>query len=84
MFSYREAPFGSRFFMQGPVSVVLLPQLEIALRMAAGGADLRRLGADDDVSAVAAFPDLDLALFKDLRRLQIVQQGAVADRKSVV
>ena len=46
--------------------------------MVAGGADLRRLRADDDVPAVAALPDLDLALFKDLRRLQIVQQGAVA------
>ena len=50
---------------------------EIALRMCADGAGLRRIGADDDMTAVAAFPDLDLALFKDRCRFDILQQRAV-------
>ena len=40
--------------------------------MRAGGADVRRFTAYDDVPAVAAFPDLDVALFKDLRGLDIL------------
>ena len=46
--------------------------------MIASGTDLGRLYADGDVAAVAAFPDLDFALFEHLRCLQIVQQCAVA------
>ena len=46
--------------------------------MIAGGTDLGGLCADSDVAAVAAFPDLDFALFEHLRCLQIVQQCAVA------
>ncbi len=46
--------------------------------MGAGGTDLRRLLADDNMSAVAAFPDLDLALFENLLHLDIFQQGAIA------
>ena len=44
--------------------------------MGAGGADLRGGGADDDVAAVAALPDLDLALFEHLGGLHIAQEGA--------
>ena len=51
---------------------------KIALGMVAGGANLRGLLAHDDVTAVAALPYLDLTLGKDLRRLHIVQQGAVS------
>ena len=46
--------------------------------MVAGGTDLRGLLADDDVSAVAALPDLDLALGKDFGHLDVVEQRAVA------
>ena len=53
------------FFAVYLISVILAVDLEIGLRVRAGGADVRRFGADDDVTAVAAFPDLDLAFFKD-------------------
>ena len=46
--------------------------------MIAGGADFRGFLPNDDVTAVAALPHLDLALGKDLRCLHIVQQGTVA------
>ena len=59
-------------------SIILRVDLEVALGVVAGGADVGGLGADDDVAAVAAFPDLDLALFKDLGGLDIAQQRAVA------
>ena len=51
---------------------------EIALRMIAGGTDFRRFSADDDMPAISAFPDLDLALFKHLRGFDILQKRAVA------
>ena len=51
--------------------------LEVALGVIAGWADLGGLLAHHDVAAVAALPHLDLALGKDLRHLHIVQQGAV-------
>ena len=51
--------------------------LKEALGIRAGGADLRGGGAHHDVAAVAALPDLHLALFKDLGGLDIVQQSAV-------
>ena len=46
--------------------------------MGADRADLRSLGANHDVTAVAALPDLNLALLKDLLGLHVVQQGAVS------
>ena len=46
--------------------------------MVAGGADLGGGGADHDVTAVAALPDLDLGLLEDLGSLDILQQGTVA------
>ena len=52
--------------------------LEIALGMAAGGADFRSLCAHDDMPAVAAFPYLDFALLEHLGCLYIVEQGAIA------
>ena len=46
--------------------------------MITGGADLRSLLTHNDVAAAAAHPHLDLALGKDLCRLYVAQQGAVA------
>ncbi len=41
----------------GESSIVLGLYLEVALRVVAGGAHLRRLFADDDVAAVGTLPD---------------------------
>ena len=46
--------------------------------MIAGRTNLRRFLANYDMPAVAAFPYLDLTLFKNLRHLHIVKQGTVA------
>ena len=46
--------------------IVFCVNFKIALGMVAGGANLRGLLAHDDVTAVAALPHLDLALFKYL------------------
>ena len=62
----------------GMSSVVLLANLEICLRMLADGADLWRLGADHDVTAVAAFPDHHAALLEHGLSLHILKQRAVA------
>jgi len=45
--------------------------------MCARRADLGSLGANDDMTAIAALPHLDLALCKDLCHLHVVQQCAV-------
>ena len=45
--------------------------------MRANGAYLGSLGADDDMTAVAAFPNLDLALLEHLRGLEIVEERAI-------
>ena len=46
--------------------------------MCADGAELRGLGADNDVAAVTALPNLNLALLKDLLGLHVVQESAVS------
>ena len=46
--------------------VVGFAQFKIALGMIAHRANLGSLGADHNMAAVAAFPHLDLALFKHL------------------
>ena len=46
--------------------------------MGAHGACGRGLGAHDNVSAVAAFPYLDFALFEDCCGFHVLQEGAVA------
>ena len=58
--------------------IVFRVDLKVALGMITGGADLRSLLTHNDVAAVAALPHLDLALGKDLCRLYVAQQGAVA------
>ena len=66
---------GGFFFKK---SVVLFPELEIALGMVADGADVGSLGSDHEMSAVAALPYLNAALFKYLLTLDIVEQRAVS------
>ena len=46
--------------------VVFGVDLKVALGMGAGGADLRCLGAGDQVTAVAALPDFNAALLENL------------------
>lgn len=45
--------------------------------MGADRANLRGLGADDDMAAVPAFPHLDFALFKNRYRLHVPEQRAI-------
>ena len=51
------------------LSIILFADFKIALRVRADGAGFGGLGADDDMTAVAAFPNLDLTLFEDGSRL---------------
>ena len=53
--------------------VILSVDLEVCLRVVADGANVGGLGAYDDVTAVAAFPHLDLALLEHLGGFDIVQ-----------
>ena len=59
-------------------SIVLLANLKVGLGMGADGADLGGSRTDHDVTAVAALPDGDAALFEDLHSLYILQQRTVA------
>ena len=59
------------------ISVILCGDLEVALGMVADGADIGSLGADDNVAAVPAFPDLHFALLEHLLHFNVLQQGAV-------
>ena len=45
--------------------------------MVADRADIRRLGSHNDMTAVAAFPDFDFTLLKDLLGFDVLQQGTV-------
>ena len=60
------------------MSIVLSVNLEVCLRMEADGTDVGGFGADDDVAAVAAFPDADTRLAEHLGSLDVAQQGTVA------
>ena len=46
--------------------------------MGADGADFGGLGAYDNVPAVAAFPNLDFALFEHLCGFHVLEEGTVA------
>ena len=50
---------------------------KIALRVGANRTYLRRFGAHNDMTAVAAFPNFNVAFFKDLGGFDVVQQGAI-------
>ena len=52
--------------------------LEVALGMSAGGADLRSGSSYHDMSAVTALPNLDLALLEYLSGLNVVKKRAVS------
>ena len=58
--------------------VVLLANLKVGLRMLADGTHVGSLGSNHQMTAVAAFPHGDAALFKDLHGFNIVQKLAVA------
>ena len=60
------------------VLVVVLANLEVALRMCADGANLGGLLADDKVTAVAAFPHSFFCLLEDLLHLNVVKESTVA------
>ena len=60
------------------VLIVFRVDLKVALGMIAGRANLRRFFAYDDMTAVAALPDLDGTLGKDLGGFHIAQQRTVA------
>lgn len=55
------------------ISVIFCVYLEIALRVIAYGANVGSFSANYDVTAVAAFPDLDLTFGEDLSRFHILQ-----------
>ncbi len=58
---------------EGPKeSIVFRVDFKVGLGMGTGRADLRGLGADDDMAAVAALPNLDLALGEDLCHLHVL------------
>ena len=58
--------------------MILLAHFKIRLGMLADRAELGRLRANDRMTAVAALPHGDAALFKDLHGLHILQQCAAA------
>ena len=58
-------------------SIILCVNLKVALRMSAGGAKLGRVCTNNDMSAVAAFPNLYLALFEYGGGLYIFEKGSV-------
>ena len=57
--------------------VVLLANLKVGLRMLADGTHVGSLGANHQMTAVAALPNGNTALFKDCLGLHILQQCAV-------
>ena len=57
---------------------IILVEFEISLWMCANRANLRSLGAHNDVSAIAAFPNLHFASFENFSSLHIVEECTVA------
>ena len=57
--------------------VILLVDFKEGLRMVADGAGLRSLGADNDVAAVTAFPNLDFRFLKYLGGFNVLEQSTV-------
>ena len=58
--------------------VIFRLNLEVALRMVAGGTDLGSLLADDDMAAVAALPDHITLAREHHSILDVLQQLAIA------
>lgn len=61
-------------------SIVFRVKLEIGLRVCAYGADFRRLYAYDNMTAIAAFPDLNVAFFENLISVKEVAEAAEVNR----
>ena len=59
-------------------SVIFSIDFEVTLRMGADGADFRRFRADNNVSAVTAFPDFDTAFFEYFGCFHIPEKSPVA------
>ena len=59
------------------VLVVLGVHLGVALGVSAYGANFRSLGANNDVAAVTAFPNLNFALLENLSGFDVLQKGAI-------
>lgn len=76
--SRRTFYFGPAAFPMFYGSIVVAVNFKKAPGVQTGGTHLRGGSPHHDVAAVAAFPHLNFALFKDLGSLHIVQQGAVA------
>ena len=55
--------------------IILGVYFKVALGMIAGGTYLRSADAYYNVAAISAFPDLYLALFKDLGRLDVFKKA---------
>ena len=58
-------------------SIIEGAEFEIALRMEADRADLRRVFADDDMAAVAAFPNREIIADEDDAFFDVVQELAI-------
>lgn len=69
--------FPRRFWYYRTLEIVT-GDFKVALAVLASGANFGGSRTYHNMTAVAAFPDLDLALFKDLGRFHIVQQRTVA------
>ena len=59
------------------VLVVLGVYLEVTLGVSAYGANFRSLGANNDVAAVTAFPNLNFALLENLSGFDVLQKGTI-------
>ena len=62
------------FFCDIRLLVIFFMYFEVGLRVGADGADFRCLGAYDNVPAVAAFPNLDFALFEHLCGFHVLEE----------
>ena len=51
--------------------------LKVALGVSAYGANFRSLGANNDVAAVTAFPNLNFALLENLSGFDVLQKGTI-------
>ena len=51
--------------------------LKVAHGVSAYGANFRSLGANNDVAAVTAFPNLNFALLENLSGFDVLQKGAI-------
>lgn len=63
---------------QQPLLIILFSYFEVALRVIANRANFRSFRAYYDMTAISAFPNLDLALFEYLRCFNVVEQCAVS------